>query len=128
MTQLKTLDNTELTYKCRDLETDITDLKARTTPWGMTQQMEEIMARLDAREQELSRINRDIAAMKDKYFEVVEPEELKKLWKMSGIALKEIAAHFKIEIVQASRAVNGQTQDMVQRHKIKQFFLERISR
>jgi len=120
------LNNEEISAKLRDIDSVLIDIQARTTPWGLSEHVEQLELMIDNRQIDINEIKRTVAHIKEKMVEDVSDEELIHLWKKSGVKLKQIADHFKFEESTASRLVNGKVADLKTRHSLKLFFLEYI--
>lgn len=90
-------------------------------------QIQEWAYKFDELSAKFQNLNRQFTAiMEEKLIEIVSDSEIKKLWVESGVPLKQIEAEFNITSSSAHALVNGNTKNVHDRNKIKQYLLRKI--
>jgi len=57
----------------------------------------------------------------------VDDKQLKELWQKSGVKQKQVAEDFNVSMNTAAKYCNGEIKDLMTRHNIKAYFLNKIS-
>jgi len=120
------LTNEELSAKVMNMDSEILELRGRTTPWGLSEQIEQLGMIIDRSAHEFSLLKQKQKKMEENAVEEVTNKELTRLWIQTGVPQKNIAKKFNIDESNAHNWVHGKLQDKRKRHLLKLFLLEHL--
>lgn len=120
----------KMNQKIKNIKDIVDSLKLSSSAYLLSLRVDEIAKLVGSITANITQIKSDISSLSKKEGSEISKKydgnEIKDLWKSSGVQLKEIMAIFNVEQTQAHRYATGNIQDPIVRLKLKRLFASRI--
>lgn len=121
------METKQIEQEIRNLNDKVNHLEFASAPINIFNQIKEITDTIGTLYSRIGEIDIRIEKMITTKIDAVTNEELLRLWKDSGVKIKEIAARFNIELQTASNWVHGNVADVQKRSDLKRFLQEKLN-